>query len=170
MKHLVANARDEYTFLAKANLEREAEVANYIDTLYIRSLEDPYYTESEILVPTRHSIFTTAWTSFEEVYIPYIMNGGDPFMQSYFEDRIEEGLSIDEISDDIADTRMNNASYGLYMTDGRVEKELLIDVYKGLDNFNYSYYLDNGGDNMMLRDPENLIMGKWKNRPIQKVW
>lgn len=162
--------QNEYKFLSKTNFQKEEEIGEYLNDLYTHSIDLAYEDEkTTIFVPSRHSIFKTAWCSFEDVYLPYIMNGAEPTMANYLQERLEDGFVEWEIADDIADWRMNNASYGLYMTDGKAEKQLLEDIYKGLDRFCFSYYLDNGGLDM-LREPENLVMGKWQNPPIQRVW
>lgn len=174
MNQLVSN-HESYRFLDKAGFGTANQVGRFVGEVYenatIHRDETEGYGFTSVYIPTRIDLLRAAWDQFEPLYMNYLLNGHGGEYGREIRDRVQNfGQPTDEIMDEWADWKSNNASYGLFFTDERTERKLLEDISMSLSLFNMSYLNDDSsGDNIFIF-PENIKSEDWVNPPTVQVW
>lgn len=172
MNQLVSN-HDSYRFLDKAGFGTANQVGRFVGEVYENALyrDEPVgYGYTSVYIPTRIDLLRAAWDEFESLYMTYLLNGHGGEYGREIRDRVQNfGQPEEEIMDEWADWKSNNASYGLFFTDERTERKLLEDISMSLSLFNISYLNDDSDDNI-FHFPEKIKSEDWINPPIVDVW
>jgi hypothetical protein len=171
MEHLPA-LRQPLEFLDKTDLCTPNELGLYLSDLYnmsyemLHTMDDVPFTAQ--LIPTRFLIVASGWHMFEERYFHYSLNGNDPYQYELIMEAFESGLTEEDILESWSDFKNFNASYNVPFTDQDHEGAMIRDIVKLLDQFNFTYLMDDNENIYQL--PEKIVVRDWVNPPFKQVW